>query len=81
MTTTSLATTLPFLPLTIKSMSPQDSEGDVGVTFRPRIEFSRPVDPATLSLTRLTAEVPAEDIEKALGRMAGCWVARPRSTA
>lgn len=47
--------------------------GKTDLTFNVTVdvmpEFT-PVDPATLSLTRLTAEVPAEDIEKALGRMA-----------
>ena len=47
--------------------------GKTDLTFNVTVdvmpEFT-PVDPATLSLTRLTAEVPSEDIEKALGRMA-----------
>lgn len=47
--------------------------GKTDLTFNVTVdvmpEFT-PVDPATLSLTRLTAEVPADDIEQALGRMA-----------
>lgn len=47
--------------------------GKTDLTFNVTVdvmpEFT-PVDPATLSLTRLTAEVPEDDIEKALGRMA-----------
>ncbi|MFT3808836.1 MAG: trigger factor [Micropepsaceae bacterium] len=47
--------------------------GKTDLTFNVTVdvmpEFT-PVDPATLSLTRLTAEVPSDDIEKAIGRMA-----------
>lgn len=47
--------------------------GKTDLTFNVTVdvmpEFT-PVDPATLSLVRLTAEVPADDIEKAIGRMA-----------
>jgi len=47
--------------------------GKTDLTFNVTVdvmpEFT-PVDPATLKLTRLTAEVPEDDIEKALGRMA-----------
>ena len=47
--------------------------GKTDLTFNVTVdvmpEFT-PVDPATLSLTRLVADVPEDDIEKALGRMA-----------
>jgi len=47
--------------------------GKTDLTFNVTVdvmpEFT-PVDPATLSLTRLIADVPEDDIEKALGRMA-----------
>lgn len=47
--------------------------GKTDLTFNVTVdvmpEFT-PVDPATLKLTRLVAEVPEDDIEKALGRMA-----------
>lgn len=47
--------------------------GKTDLTFNVTVdvmpEFT-PIDPATLKLTRLTAEVPAEDIDKALARMA-----------
>jgi hypothetical protein len=40
-------------PLTITRISPVDGAGDIGVTQRPRIDFSRPVDPATLNAANL----------------------------
>ena len=47
--------------------------GKTDLTFNVTIdvmpEFT-PVDPATLSLTRLVADIPEDDVEKAIGRMA-----------
>src|SRR6185295_9437806 len=40
-------------PLTIDSVSPTSGSSDVGVTQRPRIDFSRPVNPASLTSARL----------------------------
>jgi hypothetical protein len=49
-TTKELVVSLPTLPpLTIASLSPIDTAMDIGVTYRPRIVFSRAIDPATLT--------------------------------
>jgi hypothetical protein len=42
--------TLPALvPLTIVNLTPADGAGDIGVTVRPMIQFSRPIDMSTLT--------------------------------
>ncbi|MGH7135811.1 MAG: Ig-like domain-containing protein, partial [Pirellulales bacterium] len=38
-----------LIPLTISSMLPVAGAGDVGVTYRPRIDFSRAIDTSTLT--------------------------------
>ncbi len=49
-TTDTLHVTLPALPpLTIASLTPMMGAGDVGVTYRPEITFSRAVDPTALT--------------------------------
>src|SRR5208283_1136887 len=37
------------IPLTVTSLTPNDGSTDVGVTFRPEVFFSRPINTATLS--------------------------------
>jgi hypothetical protein len=37
------------IPLMVSSLTPGDGSGDVGVTFRPKVVFSRPIDTTTLS--------------------------------
>src|SRR5207253_2317206 len=60
------------IPLQVASLMPMAGANDVGVTFRPKVVFSRPINPATLtsanfyasdsSATRLPATiVPADD--------------------
>jgi hypothetical protein len=41
------------VPFTITSIAPQNGATDVGVTFRPKFVFARPVDPATLNENNL----------------------------
>ncbi len=36
------------IPLTVTSLTPSSGTSDVGVTFRPIVTFSRPIDPTTL---------------------------------
>ena len=36
------------IPLTVTSLTPSSGSSDVGVTFRPTVTFSRPIDPTTL---------------------------------
>ena len=40
-------------PLTVMALSPVEGAGEIGVTQRPRIDFSRPVDPASLTSSNL----------------------------
>jgi hypothetical protein len=64
--------------LTLQSEAPADGSTDVGVTQRPRIVFSRPIDPATLtpsdfSLTDTTgATLPTTIIAASDG--SGAWL-------
>src|SRR5262249_37371710 len=37
------------IPFTVTDATPTDGASDVGVTFRPKVVFSRPVDPASLT--------------------------------
>ncbi|MGH7136924.1 MAG: Ig-like domain-containing protein, partial [Pirellulales bacterium] len=37
------------IPLTVTSLTPSDGSTDVGVTFRPEVTFSRPIDTTTLN--------------------------------
>jgi hypothetical protein len=37
------------IPLTVASLLPGDGSSDVGVTYRPSVTFSRPINPTTLS--------------------------------
>jgi hypothetical protein len=49
-TTDTLHVSLPALPLlTIADVTPMAGAGDVGVTYRPKVTFSRPIDPTTLT--------------------------------
>jgi hypothetical protein len=49
-TTDTLNISLPSLPLlTIADLTPMMGESDVGVTYRPKITFSRPINPTTLT--------------------------------
>jgi hypothetical protein len=49
-TTDTLNVSLPALPLlTIAELTPMTGASDVGVTYRPKITFSRPIDPTTLT--------------------------------
>src|SRR4029077_8046175 len=61
-----------MVPLTLTSVTPANGDNQVGVTFRPKVVFSRPINPATLnsndffatdsSGTKLPAPiVPAQD--------------------
>jgi hypothetical protein len=59
-TTDMLHLSLPQLPLlTIAGITPMDGAGDVGVTFRPKVTFSRPVDPTTLISSSFFATDPS----------------------
>ncbi|TAY63473.1 Ig-like domain-containing protein, partial [Rhizobium ruizarguesonis] len=44
-----------LVPLTITNTEPMDAAGDIGVTFRPKVTFSRPVDLSTLTSNSLFA--------------------------
>jgi hypothetical protein len=46
------------IPLTVTSLTPADGAADVGVTFRPKVVFSRPIDPATLTAANFFATDP-----------------------
>ncbi|WP_420382221.1 Ig-like domain-containing protein [Novosphingobium sp.] len=49
-TTQVLNVSLPSLvPLTVSSLTPADGAGDIGVTQRPKITFTRAINPATLT--------------------------------
>src|SRR5581483_8695241 len=37
------------IPLTVTDWTPMDGAGDIGVTYRPEIFFSRPIDTSTLT--------------------------------
>jgi hypothetical protein len=74
------------VPFTVTDHTPQDGAGDVGVTFRPQIFFSRPVDPASLtngnfyaSLTgrKLTAQI----VPATTGRFAWLFFQQPMRNA
>ncbi len=43
------------IPLTVSSITPTDGSTDVGVTFRPEVTFSRPINSATLSSSNFYA--------------------------
>jgi hypothetical protein len=59
-TTTSLNVSLPaMIPFALASVTPQSGSTDVGVTFRPKIDFSRPVNPSTLNSTDFFATDPS----------------------
>src|SRR5262249_41825693 len=49
------------IPFSITSVAPLDGAGDVGVTFRPKVIFSRPVDPTTLNASDFFATGPSGD--------------------
>ena len=53
--TRSLSLTLPSLPLTVTDINPREMSMDVGVTFRPRVTFSRAVDISTLTTSSFYA--------------------------
>jgi hypothetical protein len=46
-------------PFTLAGVSPAGGAGEVGVTFRPQVNFSRAVNPATLTADTLYATDPA----------------------
>ncbi len=54
-TVQSYAVTVPTPPFTIVAIEPEADEMQVGVTYRPLIEFSRPVDPDTLTASSFYA--------------------------
>jgi hypothetical protein len=43
------------IALTVTSLTPSAGSTDVGVTFRPKVTFSRPIDPTTLSSSNFYA--------------------------
>jgi hypothetical protein len=43
------------ITLTVTSLTPSAGSTDVGVTFRPKVTFSRPIDPTTLSSSNFYA--------------------------
>ena len=45
------------VPFAVSAVTPGNGSVDIGVTYRPQIFFSSPVDPATLSSTNLAASV------------------------
>ena len=53
--TLSLSLTMPSLPLTIAAITPDTNVTDVGVTYRPRVTFSRAVDISTLTTSSFYA--------------------------
>jgi hypothetical protein len=82
-TTDTLNVLLPSEPtLTVASLSPTASATDVGVTYRPKVTFSRPVDATTLTVASFFATdstgavmpatiVPTQD---AAGNDTGGWL-------
>jgi hypothetical protein len=48
-----------LIPFTVPSTSPMDGAQDVGVTFRPQVFFSRPVDATTLTADDFYATDPS----------------------
>ncbi len=46
------------IPLTVSSVAPTDGDTDVGVTFRPKVIFSRPIDTTTLNGSNFYATDP-----------------------
>lgn len=54
-TVQSYAVTVPTPPFTIVAIEPEADEMQVGVTYRPLVEFSRPVDPDTLTASSFYA--------------------------
>ncbi|MFZ4431140.1 MAG: Ig-like domain-containing protein, partial [Phycisphaerales bacterium] len=69
-------------PLTITNITPGDGELDIGVTQRPRIDFSRPVDPASLTGANLFLSfsgqsVPARIVPSADGTFAWLFPTAP----
>lgn len=52
---TATETLAALVPLTIVSLTPVNDAGDIGVTYRPEVVFSRAVDPTTLTASSLYA--------------------------
>jgi hypothetical protein len=75
-----LAAPIPFM---VSSVSPTDGSTDVGVTFRPKIVFSRPVDPTTLTASDFYATdpggatIPAKIVPAADGSFAWLFFTNP----
>jgi hypothetical protein len=47
------------IPLVVSTVTPDDGTTDVGVTFRPKVTFSRAIDPTTLNSSDFYATDPA----------------------
>jgi hypothetical protein len=78
-----LQVSMPSEPtLTIASLTPEVNAAQVGVTFRPEITFSRPVDPSTLTSSSFYATDPTGavvpgtivPIDDASGNEIGAWL-------
>ena len=52
------ATLAAAVPFAIAGVTPADGAGDIGVTFRPAVTFTRPVDPASLTAAGFYATDP-----------------------
>ncbi len=57
-TTQVINITVPALPFTVTDIGPEENSMAVGVTYRPYLEFSRAVDPATLTSASFYATDP-----------------------
>ncbi len=61
--TSSVNVSLPSaIPLAITQETPTPGDGDVGVTYRPEIFFSRPIDTTTLNSTNFFASDTAGNV-------------------
>jgi PKD repeat protein len=71
------------IPLTISSLTPANGANDVGVTFRPKVVFSRPVDLSTLNSNNFYASdstgarLPATIVPAADGSYAWLFFTTP----
>ncbi|MDA9391354.1 hypothetical protein WN73_11870, partial [Bradyrhizobium sp. CCBAU 45394] len=82
--TQTLNVTLPQpIPLTITDVTPMSGAGDVGVTYRPKVTFSRAVDVSTLTSASIYAtdttgaRVPATIVPTADGAAAWLFFTNP----
>ena len=61
------------IPLQVVSLTPATGSTDVGVTFRPTVTFSRPIDTATLSSSNFYRDGLDRRVHSGLGRGVRRW--------